>query len=119
MAAPEGAPALVLAVPGTPSNASRSLAEEVVSIARSELPGLDARIGYLDGDDSEAAEASAFAEFPSLRAVLSRAAKERTARFEQARAAAPASRSPTDRSPWSCPCSRARTARSRAASGRP
>ncbi|MFF2509326.1 sirohydrochlorin chelatase [Streptomyces sp. NPDC058067] len=87
VAAPEGAPALVLAVPGTPSTASRSLAEEVVSIARSELPGLDARIGYLDGDDSAAAEASAFAEFPSLRAVLARAAKERTARFEQARAA--------------------------------
>ena len=25
----------------------------MVSIARSELPGLDARIGYLDGDDDE------------------------------------------------------------------
>ena len=42
LAAPEGAPALVLAVPGTPGAATRSLAEEVVSIARSELPGLDA-----------------------------------------------------------------------------
>ncbi|WP_435222751.1 sirohydrochlorin chelatase [Streptomyces sp. Tue6028] len=77
LAAPEGAPALVLAVPGTPSAATRSLAEEVVSIARSELPGLDARIGYLDGDD----------EFPTLQSVLTRAAEERTARFEQARAA--------------------------------
>ncbi|MEV6014997.1 MULTISPECIES: hypothetical protein [unclassified Streptomyces] len=77
LAAPEGAPALVLAVPGTPSAATRSLAEEVVSIARSELPGLDARIGYLDGDD----------EFPTLQSVLSHAAEERTARFEQARAA--------------------------------
>ncbi|MEV6195136.1 hypothetical protein AB0M19_22390 [Streptomyces sp. NPDC051920] len=77
LAAPEGAPALVLAVPGTPSAATRSLAEEVVSIARSELPGLDARIGYLDGDD----------EFPSLQSVLAHAAEERTARFEQARAA--------------------------------
>ncbi|MEV0909918.1 sirohydrochlorin chelatase [Streptomyces hokutonensis] len=78
LAAPEGAPALVLAVPGTPSAATRSLAEEVVSIARSELPGLDGRIGYLDGDD---------AEFPTLTAVLAHAAEERTARFERAKAA--------------------------------
>lgn len=76
--APEGAPALVLAVPGVPSTTTRSLAEEVVSIARSELPGLDARIGYLDGDDSE---------FPTLRSVLARAAEQRTARYEQAVAA--------------------------------
>ena len=48
-----------------------------MSIARSELPGLDARIGYLDGDD----------EFPTLQSVLTHAAEERTARFEQARAA--------------------------------
>ncbi|MEV6614753.1 hypothetical protein AB0N31_12955 [Streptomyces sp. NPDC051051] len=78
LAAPEGAPALVLAVPGTPSAATRGLAEEVVSIARSELPGLDARIGYLDGND---------AEFPSLQSVLAHAADERTARYEQALAA--------------------------------
>ncbi|MFJ5773904.1 sirohydrochlorin chelatase [Streptomyces sp. NPDC093094] len=78
LAAPEGAPALVLAVPGTPSAATRGLAEEVVSIARSELPGLDARIGYLDGDD---------AEYASLQAVLAHAADERTARYEQALAA--------------------------------
>ncbi|MFF7277151.1 sirohydrochlorin chelatase [Streptomyces griseorubiginosus] len=78
LAAPEGAPALVLAVPGTPGAATRSLAEEVVSIARSELPGLDARIGYLDGDDSE---------FPTLQAVLVHAAEERTARYAQAKAA--------------------------------
>ncbi|MFI9645633.1 sirohydrochlorin chelatase [Streptomyces sp. NPDC052040] len=78
LAAPEGAPALVLAVPGTPSAATRSLAEEVVSIARSELPGLDARIGYLDGDD---------AEFPMLGSVLTHASEERTARYEQAVAA--------------------------------
>ncbi|MEU5697470.1 sirohydrochlorin chelatase [Streptomyces aurantiacus] len=78
LAAPEGAPALVLAVPGTPSAATRSLAEEVVSIARSELPGLDARIGYLEGDD---------AEFSTLQSVLTHAAEERAARFEQARAA--------------------------------
>ncbi|MEU0031033.1 hypothetical protein [Streptomyces sp. NPDC006335] len=78
LAAPEGAPALVLAVPGTPGAATRGLAEEVVSIARSELPGLDARIGYLDGDDSE---------FPALQAVLAHTAGERTARYEQAKAA--------------------------------
>ncbi|ULR48734.1 sirohydrochlorin chelatase [Streptomyces deccanensis] len=77
LAAPEGAPALVLAVPGTPSAATRSLAEEVVSIARSELPGLDARIGYVDGGADE---------FPTLQSVLTRAAEERTARYEQARA---------------------------------
>ncbi|MFE9096811.1 sirohydrochlorin chelatase [Streptomyces sp. NPDC007264] len=78
LAAPEGAPALVLAVPGTPSTTTRSLAEEVVSIARSELPGLDARIGYLDGDGSE---------FPSLQSVLTKTAEERTERYEQAVAA--------------------------------
>ncbi|CAL9372920.1 sirohydrochlorin chelatase [Streptomyces sp. enrichment culture] len=78
LVAPEGAPALVLAVPGAPTSATRSLADEVISIARSELPGLDARIGHLDGDDDE---------FPSLSGVLVRAAEERTARFEQARAA--------------------------------
>ncbi|MEU6590671.1 hypothetical protein ABZ923_15865 [Streptomyces sp. NPDC046881] len=78
LVAPEGAPALVLAVPGVPSTTTRSLAEEVVSIARSELPGLDARIGYLDGDDTE---------FATLRSVLARAAEERAARYEQAVAA--------------------------------
>lgn len=79
--APEGAPALVLAVPGAPSAASRGLAEEIISIGRSELPGLDARIGYLDGDDAEGAE------FPSLSGVLTAVANERTARAEFARAA--------------------------------
>ncbi|MFJ6698935.1 sirohydrochlorin chelatase [Streptomyces sp. NPDC091272] len=76
VAAPEGAPALVLAVPGEPSTATRSLAEELLSIARSELPGLDARIGYLDGDDQ--------GEYPTLDAVLAHAAAERTARYQQA-----------------------------------
>ncbi|MFJ3309852.1 sirohydrochlorin chelatase [Streptomyces sp. NPDC086549] len=85
LVAPEGAPALVLAVPGTPSAATRSLAEEVVSIARSELPGLDARIGYLDGDD---------AEFPTLTSVLAHAAEERTARYEQAVAAGVEAKAP-------------------------
>ncbi|MET7286491.1 hypothetical protein [Streptomyces sp. NPDC005573] len=85
MVAPEDAPALVLAVPGVPSAATRSLAEEVVSIARSELPGLNARIGYLDGDSDE---------FPSLRSVLARAAEERTARYEQAVAAGSEAKKP-------------------------
>ncbi len=69
--APEGAPALVLAVPGVPSGTSRNLAEEVLSIARSELPGLDARIGFVDGDDEE---------FPALQSTLAQAAAEHTAR---------------------------------------
>ncbi|MEU2157156.1 hypothetical protein ABZ532_19435 [Streptomyces sp. NPDC019396] len=76
--APEGAPALVLAVPGTPSAAIRGLAEEVISIARSELPGLDAVIGYLDGDDTE---------YPTLGSVLAGTAALRTERYELARAA--------------------------------
>ncbi|MEU6384037.1 hypothetical protein ABZ847_10770 [Streptomyces bauhiniae] len=85
LVAPEDAPAFVLAVPGAPSAATRSLAEEVVSIARSELPGLDARIGYLDGDDDE---------FPTLSAVLARASEERTARHEQAVAAGSDAKAP-------------------------
>ncbi|MEE1801189.1 hypothetical protein PUR57_21320 [Streptomyces sp. JV176] len=78
VAAPEGAPALVLAVPGPPSSAVRGLAEEVVSIARSELPGLDAYIGYLDGDDTE---------YPTLQGVLAGTAALRTERYEMAKAA--------------------------------
>ncbi|MDT9684428.1 hypothetical protein RND61_20565 [Streptomyces sp. TRM76323] len=78
LAAPEGAPALVLAVPGEPSAAARGLAEELVSIARSELPGLEAAIGFLDGDD---------AEYVSLAGVLRRAAALRVERYELARAA--------------------------------
>ncbi|MGW2564101.1 sirohydrochlorin chelatase [Streptomyces sp. NPDC001514] len=78
VAAPEGAPALVLAVPGTPTPAIRGLAEEVVSIARSELPGLEAAIGYLDGDD---------AEYPTLGSVLAQSAALRLERYELARAA--------------------------------
>jgi hypothetical protein len=68
--APENAPALVLAVPGTPSGAIRSLAEEVLSIARSELPGMDARVGYVEGDGEE---------FPTLSGVLGQAAAEQHA----------------------------------------
>ncbi|MFI0720484.1 sirohydrochlorin chelatase [Streptomyces sp. NPDC021224] len=71
LSAPEGAPVLVLAVPGTPSTAALSLAEEVVSIARSELSGLDPRVGFVDGTDAEDAE------FPSLRSVLDQVAVER------------------------------------------
>lgn len=77
-AAPEGAPALVLAVPGAPSAAIRSLAEEVVSIARSELPGLEAVIGFLDGDDTE---------YPALATVLTAVDALRTQRYQLAVAA--------------------------------
>ncbi|MDT0347163.1 sirohydrochlorin chelatase [Streptomyces litchfieldiae] len=66
VSAPEGAPALVLAVPGSPSVESRGLAEEVVSIARSELPGLDARVGFVESDGTDE-------EFPSLGQVLASA----------------------------------------------
>ncbi|MCB5180221.1 sirohydrochlorin chelatase [Streptomyces antimicrobicus] len=82
--APEGAPALVLAVPGAPSAAARGLAEEILSIGRSELPGLDARIGYLEGEDPQDGSAP---EFPSLSGVLTAVAQERAARAEFARAA--------------------------------
>ncbi|WP_051951800.1 sirohydrochlorin chelatase [Actinacidiphila yeochonensis] len=68
LSAPEGAPVLVLAVPGSPTTASLSLAEEVVSLARSELSGLDPRVGFVDGNDEE---------FPSLRGVLDQVAAER------------------------------------------
>ncbi|MEV0038855.1 hypothetical protein [Streptomyces sp. NPDC050804] len=78
VAAPEGAPALVLAVPGTPSAAVRGLAEEIISIARSELPGLDAVISFLDGDDEE---------YPALAGVLAGTASLRTERYELAKAA--------------------------------
>lgn len=68
----------MLAVPGAPGPSTRSLAEEVISIARSELPGLEAGIGYLDGDDSE---------YPTPATVLAHTAARRTERYEIARAA--------------------------------
>lgn len=51
-----------------PSGATRVIAEEVVSLVRAELTGLDARIGYLDGHGGE---------FPALSEVLEQAAAER------------------------------------------
>lgn len=78
LAAPEGAPALVLAVPGEPSAEVRGLADELVSIARSELPGLEAVVAFLDGDD---------AEYPSLPGVLTAAQGLRVERYELAQAA--------------------------------
>lgn len=78
-AAPIGAPPLVVAVPGTPHSATRALVDEVVSIARSELPGLDARVGYVGSAD---------AEFPPLAAVLAQAAQDRTALLAAAAQAA-------------------------------
>ncbi|MFI1330433.1 hypothetical protein ACH4U7_09825 [Streptomyces sp. NPDC020845] len=85
--APVGAPPLVLAVPGSPDDATRSLAEEVLSIARSELPGLDARIGYVDWDGNGE---GASEDFPALESVLTRAAQERGERARRAAAAAKA-----------------------------
>ncbi|GHF29881.1 hypothetical protein GCM10010218_08840 [Streptomyces mashuensis] len=85
MVAPAGAPPLVLAVPGTPDLTMRRTAEEILSIARSELPGLDARVGYVD-----AAEADAGEGFPALEAVLGHAAAQRAARTGEAREAAAA-----------------------------
>lgn len=60
----------MLTVPGVPSGTTRSIAEETLSIARSELPGLDARVGYVDGDD---------AEFPTVETVLAQVAAEQNA----------------------------------------
>lgn len=68
--APEGAPVLVLAVPGRPSAESRSIAEEVVSIARADLPGLDARVGHVEATEPEG-------EFSPLRQVLAQAVPTR------------------------------------------
>lgn len=77
----------MLAVPGVPSGTTRSVADETLSIARSELPGLDARVGYVDGDDEE---------FPTVETVLARIAAERdAAAAERARAGTP----PTDNGP--------------------
>ncbi|NJQ06006.1 sirohydrochlorin chelatase [Streptomyces lonarensis] len=61
VSAPEGAPVLVLAVPGTPSAEARSLGEEVVSIARAELPGLHAVVAFTEGTGDE---------YPALQEVL-------------------------------------------------
>ncbi len=83
--APENAPALVLAVPGEPSAASRSLAEETASIARSELPGLDARIGFVEGEGEE---------FPALQSVLTQAAAAHGRNGEDAAAEQPDSGPP-------------------------
>jgi uncharacterized protein YoaH (UPF0181 family) len=62
-------------VPGTPSSAVRSTAEEILSIARSELPGLDARIGYVEGDGEE---------YPTLGGVLTRTAADQQEAEERA-----------------------------------
>lgn len=78
LAAPEGAPALVLAIPGAPCPATRSLVDEVISIARSELPGLNATAGYLDSaepqdpDAEESPRQDPF-EYPALAAALASA----------------------------------------------
>lgn len=81
VAAPEGAPALVLAVPGTPSAGRRALAEELVSIVRSELPGLEAAVAFVEGEDARDGT------YPSVGAAVARADRQRSDRYELARAA--------------------------------
>ncbi|MFD4997912.1 sirohydrochlorin chelatase [Streptomyces buecherae] len=76
-AAPVGAPPLVLAVPGAPDPVTRAVVDEVLSIARSELPGLDARVGYVGGADEQA---------PALEVTLAQAARDRAALLAAARA---------------------------------
>lgn len=52
---PEGAPALLLAVPAGAGPEARQLVDEIVSVVRGEQPGIDIRSAYLsapsDGDD--------------------------------------------------------------------
>ncbi|MFJ9695338.1 hypothetical protein [Kitasatospora sp. NPDC101183] len=51
---PSGSPALVLAVPATAGPESRSVVEELLSIVRSEQNGVQAAVGYLSGEGTEA-----------------------------------------------------------------
>jgi hypothetical protein len=53
--APE-APALVLAVPGTAENDPDSIGPEIAAIAELSCPGVDIRVGYLDGSTQALAE---------------------------------------------------------------
>ncbi|GAA0486865.1 hypothetical protein GCM10009544_55250 [Streptomyces stramineus] len=76
-------------MPGAPDPLTRRIAEEILSIARSELPGLDARIGYVDADGSEG--------YPALESVLAHASAQRTARASEAAASATA---PGEEAPW-------------------
>lgn len=69
LAVPPQAPTLLLAVPGMPSGATRAIAEEVLSLVRAELSGLDARIGYLDGPGGE---------FPSVEEALAESGANRS-----------------------------------------
>ncbi|MCA1222384.1 sirohydrochlorin chelatase [Streptomyces sp. 8L] len=80
VAAPQGAPTLVLAVPGAPGPAVRSLADELASITRSELPGLEAFAAFLDGDDADG-------EYPTVGGAVARAAALRDERYALAVAA--------------------------------
>jgi voltage-gated potassium channel Kch len=65
LSVPQDAPPLVLAVPGAPSAAVRALVDEIVSIARWELSGLNPLVGYIEGGAEDA-------EFPSLTEVLAK-----------------------------------------------
>jgi hypothetical protein len=50
------APALVLAVPGTAAGDAAGIGPTVASIAGLSCPGVDIRVGYLEGDDATLAE---------------------------------------------------------------
>ncbi|MDF2256398.1 sirohydrochlorin chelatase [Streptantibioticus ferralitis] len=82
LAAPQDAPPLVLAVPGTPSAAVRALVDEVVSIARWELSGLNALVGYIDSDGQDA-------ECPALTDVLTGLRTDESAQDQSAAVVVP------------------------------
>lgn len=52
---PPTAPALVLAVPGPATAEARRVAAEVAAAAGGACPGVDVRVGYLEGDDDSLA----------------------------------------------------------------
>lgn len=51
---PEGAPALLLAVPAAAEDGVRRIADEIVSIVRGEQPGIDVTAGYLSAPEGAA-----------------------------------------------------------------
>jgi hypothetical protein len=68
---PAGAPALIVAVPAEATPAAQQIADELVSLIRSEQPGIDVRAGYLSSTGDESATLatlladSAAAELPA------------------------------------------------------
>ncbi len=89
LSAPQDAPPLVLAVPGTPSAAVRALVDEIVSIARWELSGLNPVVGYIEGGAEDA-------EYPSLTEVLAKSRAEGAAEDQVAAVVVPLLASPDE-----------------------